>query len=117
MNKNEQSKCHIGKAVCVRLSPIEYKRIEKESRKTGKSIPKLLRESHFHQPPRKVLIGKNDVAFLRKDLNRIGNNLNQVTKRLNSGLMHGWSNTLELILKQFEDLTRQVHYGYGVPQN
>ncbi len=117
MNQNNKTKLSKGGTSCVRMSPSEYKRMKKDSRTSGKSIPELLRDSYFGNLPVKVLVNKNDLDILRKDLNRIGNNLNQVAKRLNSGLMHGWSNTLSLVLEQFKILTNQIYYGYGVPKN
>ena len=114
MSQNNIIKLTKGGASYVRMSPSEYDRIKKDSETSRKSIPELLRESYFSQPPRRVLMDRDNVTILRKDLNRIGNNLNQVAKRLNSGLMHGWSNTLDLVLEQFETLTNQIHYGYGV---
>ena len=114
MSKNRQLKLILGGASCVRMSPSEYEQIKRDSEASGKSIPKLLRESYFSRPPMKVLVSQRDLAFLRKDLNRIGNNLNQVAKRLNANLMHGWSDTLELVLEQFKTLTNQIYYGYGV---
>ena len=98
----------------MRLSPAEYKQVLKESEASSQSAPELLREAYFKQPPRKVLMSKNDIARVRKDLNRIGNNLNQIAKRLNSGLMHGWSDSLDLILEEFKTLTSEIYYGYGV---
>ena len=117
MNTNNVIKLSTGGSSHVRMSPAEYKRIQKDSKASGKSIPELLRESYFHNPPLKVLMSKDEVATLRKDLSRIGNNLNQVARHLNSGLFHGWNNTLDMILEQFKTLTSQVHYGYGVPKN
>ena len=116
MNENNTTELSKGSATCVRFSPREYKRITKDSKVSGKSIPQLLRNSYFGNLPVKVLVNKNDLGILRKDLNRIGNNLNQVARRLNSGLMHGWSNTLDLVLEQFRTLTDQIYYGYGVPK-
>ncbi|MAV92001.1 MAG: hypothetical protein CL676_11330 [Bdellovibrionaceae bacterium] len=114
MSKQEQLELQIGGSTCVRMSSQEYSRIRKESNKTGKSIPELLREAYFSTPPRKVLVNKDDLTVLRKDINKIGNNLNQVARKLNAGFMHGWSNTLDLVLEQFQTLTNQIHYGYGV---
>ena len=117
MNENNIIKLSTGNRCCVRMSPSEYKRIQKESKVLGKSIPQLLRDSYFGNLPVKVLVNKNDLGILRKDLNRIGNNLNQIAKRLNTGLMHGWSDTLDMVLEQFDTLTDQIHYNYGVPKN
>lgn len=107
----------IGGSSHVRMSRTEYKRIKRESELLGKSIPTLLRESYFRKPPGRVLLSGNDLVILRKDLNRIGNNLNQIARKLNAGLMHGWSNSLDLVLEEFQTLTNQIYYGYGVPKN
>ena len=117
MNENTKLKLIYGGRSHVRLSPLEYKQIKKESKESGKSIPELLRNSYFGKLPRKVLVKENDLDVLRKDLNRIGNNLNQIARRLNSGLMHGWCDTLDLVFEQFRILTSQIHYGYGVPES
>ena len=114
MSKSEQLELQIGGSTCVRMSSQEYSRIRKESKNTGKSIPELLREAYFSSPPRKVLVTKNDLIILRKDINKIGNNLNQIARKVNSGFMSGWNNTLERIFEEVRILTNQIHYGYGV---
>ena len=114
MSRTKQLELQIGGSSHVRMSADEYSRIERDSIKSGKSNPELLREAYFSKPPLKVLFQKEDLITLRKDLNKIGNNINQVARKLNSGFMHGWNNTLELVLEQFQTLTNQIHYGYGV---
>ncbi len=114
MKTKGKSKINQSGMSCVRMSPTEYQQIQKESEASGKSIPKLLRDSYFGKPPVRVLMNQKDVAILRKDLSRIGNNLNQIARKLNAGLMHGWSDSLDLVLEQFKTLTDQIYYGYGV---
>lgn len=113
-SKNRKTNFQIGGSTCVRMSTKEYLQIVKESDLTGRSIPKLLREAYFGRPPQKVLMNKEDLMILRRDMNKIGNNLNQIARKINSGFMHGWNNTLELVLEQFQILTNQIHYGHGV---
>ncbi len=117
MEKLEQLELQTGRSTCVRMSPQEYTRIRNESANSGKSIPELLREAYFNSPPRKVLVTEKDLAILRNDMGKIGNNLNQIVRKLNAGFVHGWSNTLDLVFEQFKTLTDQIHYGYGVHQS
>ena len=117
MKENKKSKLVPREASYVRMSPLEYEQIKKDSKVSGKSIPALLRDAYFGKLPIKVLLNKNDLNILKKDLNRIGNNLNQIARKLNAGLMKGWSNILELVLEEFRNLTSQIYYGYGVPKN
>ena len=102
------------KTTCVALTPEEFERITEESKKTKASIPELLRMAYFNRLPTRVLMNKKDVVILRKDLNRIGNNLNQITKKINSGLLYGWSDTLEKISHEFSELKKEINLGYGI---
>ncbi len=117
MSQNNITKSTKGGSSHVRMSLSEYNKIKKDSETLGKSIPELLRKSYFDKPSTKVLVNKDDLSILRKDLSKIGNNLNQIAKRINSGLTYGWSDTLDLILEQFKTLTLQIHYDYGIPKN
>ncbi len=114
MQQNKKSELNARSVIYVRLSSLEYEKIKKESEVLGKSAPQLLRDSHFSKPPTKVLVSQNDLTILQKDLGRIGNNLNQVARRFNAGLLCGWSDKIDLILEQFETLTNQIYYGYGI---
>ena len=56
MSKTKQLELQIGGSSHVRMSADEYSRIERDSIKSGKSIPELLkREAYFSKPPLKVL--------------------------------------------------------------
>ena len=114
MSKSKKSRLNTRNVIYVRLSSVEYEQILRESDVLGKSSPRLLRESHFGKPSTKVLVSQNDLIILRKDLNRIGNNINQIARKLNTGLLEGWSNKLDLILDEFKTLTNQIYYGYGI---
>ena len=98
----------------VRFTEKEYKKIENESRRLELSIPKLLKDAYFKRAPTKVLMGKKEVDIFRKDLNRIGNNLNQVARNINSGLLAGWCDSLDKILDEFRTLNNLIRLGYGV---
>ena len=64
MSKTKQLELQIGGSSHVRMSADEYSRIERDSIKSGKSIPELLRESYFSKPPLKVLFQKEDLITL-----------------------------------------------------
>lgn len=116
MDTNKKSKPHKSKAVCVRLYPSEYRRLQRESEESSRSIPDILRDSYFSLPPRRVLMDQKSLAFLRGDLNKIGNNLNQIARKMNAGLMEGWSKALNEVSDQLEGLRDQIYYGYNVPR-
>ncbi|MEE2671390.1 MAG: plasmid mobilization relaxosome protein MobC [Bdellovibrionota bacterium] len=114
MSENKNQKTKHGGSSHVRFTPREYSQVQKESFKKSKSIPTLLKDTYFKGRPEEVLISESDLEQLNKKMDRIGNNLNQVAKKLNSGFMHGWNETLGLVYEQFRILTVQLHHGYGV---
>lgn len=74
----------------VRFTPEQLARIRQDSLITGESIPALLKNSYFNRKPIRVLMNAEDRKAVFAELRRIGNNANQVAKRVNSGLMEGW---------------------------
>lgn len=75
---------------CVRLSDDERAQIEEDSINVGRSIPRLLRETYFDGPRPMTLMTKPDLTKLSAEIGRIGNNINQIAKRLNSGIRSGF---------------------------
>ena len=71
----------------VRFTPSEYRRLKREQQLTGQSIPWLLKQSYFRRaelrPP--AFDYETSRAILR-EIGAIGNNLNQLAKRVNSGI-------------------------------
>lgn len=74
----------------VRLTEEEFERILRESQATGLSLPKLLKQRYFKSSPLKVLMSKEERHALAAELRRIGNNVNQIARRMNSGALEGW---------------------------
>lgn len=91
-------------ASCVRFTGDEYQAIEEDSINTGKSIPTLLKEKYFKGPRPLPLLAKADLAKVLGDLGRIGNNLNQIARRLNSGIRQGFMEEIEDLQRSFEEL-------------
>ena len=78
MKDAKQLELKLGGSSHVRFSDKEYKQVQKDSFKTSKSIPSLLKDTYFNGRPTEVLMSREDLKIVRKDLNKIGNNLNQV---------------------------------------
>jgi len=88
----------------VRFSADEYLTIDEDSVNTGKSIPTLLKETYFKGPRPLPLVTKADLATVLGDLGRIGNNLNQIARRINSGIRSGFAGEFEEVQRSFEGL-------------
>ena len=87
---------------CVRFTDEEIARIEEDSLKTGWSIPTLLKERYFKGPRPLPLISEEDVKQHFAALGRIGNNMNQLARRLNSGIREGFVEELQEIQRLFD---------------
>ena len=102
-----------GAGSCVRFSDDEYKQILGDSKITGKSIPLLLKTAYFSGRRARVLMSKEDQVQWFKELRHWGNNLNQLARRVNSGLMEGWHEDFELVRKMLMHIESLVVGAYG----
>ncbi len=100
--------------ICVRVSPGELNRLKTDSNNKKKSIPTLLRETYFNRMPTKVLMTDEDVEKIKIEINRIGNNVNQIARQINSGLRHGWNASFESISEQLKLLNQHYILNYGL---
>lgn len=99
-------------ASCVRFSAGEYTKIKEDAISTGKSIPTLLKEKYFKGRRPQPLMSHADVGRHFGELGRIGNNLNQLTRRLNSGIREGFVEELQEIQVLFDRLWRFLSSTY-----
>lgn len=96
MTEKEIKKSTKGHSSHVRFSPGEHTSLELDSVNTGKSIPQLLKESYFERSRPLPLMTKPDLAKISGELGRIGNNMNQIAKRLNSGIRAGFNEDIKV---------------------
>ncbi len=91
MAKNKKIKKKLyTHATCVKLDENEYENISEASKVTGKSIPEILRSCYFKKPIGRPLIANDMAKTIRAELKRIGNNVNQIARLMNSGIYDGW---------------------------
>ena len=92
----------------VRFSEREYIRISKEANELGTTIPSLLKVAYFSGAELKFLMQPGIAKSILTELRRIGNNANQIARRVNSGLsIDGLENPIEEV---FKDLRRIYSY-------
>lgn len=101
------------KRTTVRFTDEEFERIKEESRVSGISIPILLRASHFGRKKLKLLFDDVDRKFVCTELRRIGNNVNQIAHRVNSGLLENWHDEFEKVARALSEIQQMVVEAYG----
>ncbi len=102
------------KRTTVRFTDVEFDRITEESRTSGKSIPQLLKMSHFRRKKIAPFFDKDDAHAFCSELRRIGNNVNQIARRVNSGALEGWYEEFGKVFNLLSELQQRVVGAYGV---
>lgn len=114
----EQLELNLGEStrhVCyVRMSPTEYKRLQKMIQATGISAPELFRRSLFQRMDlERPLFTPEQAKEFGTELKRQGNNINQIARKINSGLMTGWSQALAAVNASYLKLSQMVTVNYA----
>ncbi len=71
----------------VRFTDAELRQIERDEAVRGLSIPALLKEAYFGGRPTTILLTKEDRKEIVTELSRQGNNLNQIARQSNAGVI------------------------------
>lgn len=87
-------------ACYIRLTEHENQRLQKDARLSGKSPQTLIKNAYFKGGPLVLLMPDEERDKLMAQLHRIGNNVNQIAKHLNSGFAYGFQQELESIRAQ-----------------
>ena len=112
IEKMRQSRDH--KRTTVRFTDAEFDRIKEEAKISGLSLPMLLKKSHFKKKALQLLLGETERHAFCAELRRIGNNVNQLAKRVNSGVFEGWHKEFEGVFKKISELHQMAAGAYGL---
>lgn len=100
--------------VTVRFSGNEWDHLQKKSAQTGRSIAHLCRRAiidgvHLLTPK----FSADDTQRVIATLNRIGNNVNQIARELNSGIRKGWNLEFSRFANELTELRASLTPKYG----
>lgn len=92
-----------GRKVCyVRMTDSEYKRLQKMMATTGLKAPELFRKALFSRTDlERPLMPPEDVHQLKVEMNRQGNNINQMTRQMNQDARIGWSASFDHFTRDY----------------
>jgi hypothetical protein len=110
--ETRQSRDH--KRTTVRFTDAEFDRITEEAKLSGLSLPALLKRSHFRRKKLALLFALEERHAACSELRHIGNNVNQVARRVNSGALEGWHSEFQELLKKLSELHAMAAGAYGV---
>ena len=106
-------------AVYVRMSPEEHLRLTADAEIFGKSPPDMLREGYFHGAQATPLISKGDIHSVIVALSRIGNNVNQIARQVNTGVRQGFNAEFTAVTEEvmvLNTVLRAICNGLPLPQ-
>jgi hypothetical protein len=102
------------KRTTVRFTDAEFERIQDEAKLAGLSLPALLKLSHFEEKKLALLFPEDERHRICTELRRIGNNVNQIARRVNSGALEGWHSEFREVAATLSKLCKMVADIYGV---
>ncbi|MBX9766407.1 MAG: MobC family plasmid mobilization relaxosome protein [Bdellovibrionales bacterium] len=98
----------------VRFSEVEYKVIQKMVQATGLSVPDILKKAALKRMDLlQPMFGPEEAARFMTELKRQGNNINQMAKAVNSGIMSGWSQGFSSLVQGYVDLRHMIAVNRG----
>ncbi|MBS0984138.1 DUF6290 family protein [Gluconobacter cerinus] len=95
------------KMIHIRVSDKEHKRIHKYAKNKKIKVSKFARDTLLNEQAGGSLIS-DELLLLRRELSAIGNNLNQIAKRSNSGEQIQISDTLEAIADMQNNINKNL---------
>lgn len=111
---NLETESDVGTAMCVRIDATEHQRIKKMIAATGMSGPELFRRALFARMDlERPLLTPEQAKSFETELKRQGNNINQIAKKINTGLMTGWSQALSAINVNYMKLSQMLTVNYA----
>ena len=97
----------------VRFTPAEYRRLQRDQLLTGQSIPWLLKTRYFSGELKPPAFDYETSREILRQLSGIGTNLNQIARRVNSGISDGVHEQISAMLKLLEHLNKLAMRDYG----
>ena len=100
-SKNETQTDSKPRLACyIRLTQVEHAQLERDALRSGRKPQALLKKAYFEKEALTILMADPDRNYFFTQLHRIGNNVNQIAKQLNSGFAFGFQQELETIRTQ-----------------
>lgn len=99
--------------VYVRLTDQEFNRLVKDASLHNNTLPTQMKEGYFDGLPQKLLFSRQDADAIRGELRRIGVNINQIARHVNSGLREGMDGSFIQFQEAFHALVNLIGGVYG----
>lgn len=95
-------------ALYVRFSEEEMNTLKKVSQQSGVKPQALVKQALFKKGLKEPIMNHENSLLFIKEIKRIGVNINQIAKQLNSGFRSGWSDSVERCREELTILRREL---------
>lgn len=96
----------------IRFDEQEYIQVCSDARIYGDTVPAMLKAVYFERLPKAPKFSKEDALRILTAINRVGNNINQIARHMNSG---GSANSVNPVLTEvMEQLSILKYFAVGV---
>ncbi len=95
-------------ATCVKFTTDEFERIKRDQSRRKLSIPLLLKDAYFGRAPVAILMSQEEQRDWIREINQIGNNLNQIARKVNAGFRTAFDSDLSAIREQLTRITALI---------
>ena len=89
MQKSKKNQSH------VRFTDEEYARVHEDAEAYGKTVPEMIKGVYFGKNLARPVLNRDDAQRVLAALARIGNNVNQIARQLNSGFRQGFNPAIQ----------------------
>ena len=97
----------------VRFTRDEFVTLKRNELETGRSIPWLLKTAYFSGGITPPTLDAETRKAVKRELAYMGNNLNQLVKNVNSGLISNVKEEVQELLSTFRTLKAYLGLDYG----
>lgn len=97
----------------VRFTPEEYAQLVEDEKRADRSVQDLLKNAYFKQGRVIILMSDSDKDQVIAQIRRIGNNVNQIAKRINSGFQEGFTPEIAEVRTMLTSLVSWLTGKYG----
>lgn len=91
----------------IRFDEDEYIRICSDAQIYGETVPSVLKAVYFERLPPGPKFSKDDAIRISTAISRVGNNINQIARHLNSG---GGTTAIQTVLTEVAEQLRILKY-------
>ena len=96
----------------IRFDEDEYIRLCNDAKIYGETVPGVLKAVYFERLPLGPKFSKDDAIRISAAINRVGNNINQIARHLNSG--GGFTALNSVLTEVAEQLSILKYFAVGI---